>query len=119
MTLGAAVGRSNAQCIPSSRYGAVLSFVVLLALLVLVTSSAGVGAQVTPIDDEPGIEAPGLGNIVGSPEAGPEPEDAGDRGGWAQLTLAVVVFGGVLFIGSRILKESRAGRSARIPDTSG
>ncbi len=71
---------------------------------------APASAQVTPIDDEPGIDAPGLGNIVGSPEAGPEPEDAGDRGGWAQLALAGILAGAVLFIGSRILAESRRGR---------
>lgn len=103
-----------------------------LIIIVLATIAVAVGAtvrpadaQLTPIEDEPGLEAPGLGDIVGSPEAGPEPEDAGDRGGWAQLTLAVVIAGGVLFIGSRILKESRAGRGVGTgqasppPETSG
>jgi len=32
-----------------------------------------------------------LGNIIGSPDPGPEPEDAGDRGGWAQLALLGVL----------------------------
>ena len=68
-------------------------------------------AQVTPIGDEPGTDAPGLGNITGSPEAGPKPEDAGDRGGWAQLGLAGVIAGAVLFIGSRIVSESRRSRA--------
>jgi len=71
---------------------------------------APAAAQITPIDDEPGTEAPGLGNIIGSPEAGPDPEDPGDRGGWAQLALAGILAGAVLFIGSRILAESRRGR---------
>jgi hypothetical protein len=73
------------------------------------------GAQLTPIDDEPDVETPGLGEIIGSPEAGPDPEDAGDRGGWAQLTLAGVMLGGVLFIARRVVKESRSGRAHNDP----
>jgi hypothetical protein len=75
------------------------------------------GAQLTPIDDEPDVETPGLGQIIGSPEAGPDPEDAGDRGGWAQLSLAGVMLGGVLFIARRIVKESRSGRVGNAPPT--
>lgn len=86
-------------------------FVLLTALAIAsdVVVPATATAQLTPIDDEPGNEAPGLGDIIGSPDAGPDPEDAGDRGGWAQLLLAMVICGGVLFIGSRILRESRRG----------
>jgi hypothetical protein len=69
--------------------------------------SPPVDAQITPIDDQPATDAPGLGSIIGSPDAGPDPEDAGDRGGWAQLVLAGVMAGGVVFIGSRILREVR------------
>jgi hypothetical protein len=69
--------------------------------------SPPVDAQLTPIDDQPETDAPGLGSIIGSPAAGPDPEDAGDRGGWAQLVLAGVMAGGVVFIGSRILREVR------------
>jgi hypothetical protein len=67
---------------------------------------APVGAQVTPIDDEP-EDAPGLGSIIGTPDAGPKPDDPGDRGGYAQLGLAVVLAGGIAFIGSRVVRESR------------
>lgn len=73
------------------------------------------GAQLTPIDDEPDVETPGLGEIIGSPEAGPDPEDAGDRGGWAQLALAGVMLAGVMFIARRIVKESRSGRRHNAP----
>lgn len=69
--------------------------------------SPPVDAQITPIDDQPDTDAPGLGSIIGSPDAGPDPEDPGDRGGWAQLVLAGVMAGGVVFIGSRIFREVR------------
>ena len=64
-------------------------------------------AQVTPLEEE-SEEAPGLGVIVGTPEAGPEPEDAGDRGGFAQLGLAIVLFVAIGFIASRVVKGARA-----------
>lgn len=73
-------------------------------LPVLDQSSAA--AQVTPLDEEPD-DAPGLGSIVGSPDAGPDPEDPGDRGGYAQLGLALVLFAGVAFIASRIVRDAR------------
>lgn len=94
-----------------ARLAPTMSIIVAATLLALLTAiSTPVGAQLTPIEDEPGLEAPGLGNIVGSPEAGPDPEDAGDRGGWAQLGLAGVLVVAITFIGSRIRKESRRGR---------
>jgi len=64
-------------------------------------------AQVQDLNPEPVEDPPGLGNIVGSPDPGPKPTDAGDRGGAAQLTLAVVLFGGVGFIGFRISRAIR------------
>lgn len=75
-------------------------------------------AQVTPLDEEPD-DAPGLGSIVGSPDAGPDPEDAGDRGGYAQLGLAVILLFGVAFIATRIVREARSGkqRSAGLSDS--
>jgi len=94
---------------------------VLLALFVLmpvVTAATTLvapsmtdyaSAQVTPLDDDPD-DAPGLGSIVGTPDAGPDPEDAGDRGGFAQLGLAIALFLGLGFIGWRIVRESRQGR---------
>lgn len=67
--------------------------------------------QVTPIEDEQPDDAPGLGRITGTPDPGPAPEDAGDRGGTAQLALAAVLFGGLLFIGWRIGREVTRNRS--------
>ncbi len=99
----------------SLKKGVSVALMTLLCLAVASTTPQWVpaaAAQVTPIDDEPGNEAPGLGNIIGSPDAGPDPEDLGDRGGWAQLALAGLLLGAVLFIGSRILAESRRGRAA-------
>lgn len=81
-----------------------------LGTVVLVLDSTEAGAQITPLDEEQ-EEAPGLGDITGSPEAGPDPEDAGDRGGFAQLTLAVVLGGAILFIGSRLIRAARANQS--------
>ncbi len=59
-------------------------------------------------EDAPDEELPGLGKIIGSPDAGPDPEDAGDRGGWAQLALAGVLLVGVGFIAFRIVRGVRA-----------
>lgn len=94
---------------------------VLVALLVIGTTAFGglatvnasvAGAQVTPLDDEPDNDSPGLGRITGTPDPGPAPEDAGDRGGAAQLALAVVLFSGLLFIGWRIRTEVRRNRAS-------
>lgn len=78
----------------------------LLLSIAVVTTAEPLHAQVTPLDEEPD-ESPTLGRITGSPEAGPKPEDPGDRGGWAQLTLAVVMAGGVGFIGFQIARQVR------------
>ena len=69
-------------------------------------------AQVTPIDEEEPDDTPGLGRITGTPDAGPSPEDAGDRGGTAQLALALVIFGGLAFIAWRIRAEVSRNRGA-------
>lgn len=87
----------------------VVVVVVVVVVAVVIGISGGIGPASTVgsaaaqiVDEDPPEESPGLGNIVGSPDAGPDPEDPGDRGGWAQLGLAVLVFGGVVFIVSRI-----------------
>lgn len=64
--------------------------------------------QSVDAEDAPDEELPGLGKIIGSPDAGPDPQDAGDRGGWAQLALAGVLLVGVGFITFRIARGVRA-----------
>ena len=100
-----------------SRYCSLLrrSLFALLVLSALAAPATTVwaepaAAQVTPLDED-GEEAPGLGDITGTPDAGPEPEDAGDRGGAAQLVLAVMIFSGIAFIVSRIALATRSANS--------
>ena len=75
-------------------------------------------AQVTPLEDEPDV-APNLGRITGSPDPGPAPEDAGDRGGLIQLVLAIILFSGLLFIATRIRVEVQRNRLGAKPESRG
>lgn len=70
------------------------------------TAATDAGEDQPPATDSDADEIPGLGNIIGSPDAGPKPEDAGDRGGYAQLLLAAVLFGAVAFILRKIFREA-------------
>ena len=49
---------------------------------------------------------PGYNSIIGSPEAGPEPEDAGDRGGSLQFTVFFVMLAGVLVVLVRVMRAA-------------
>lgn len=42
------------------------------------------------------------GRIIGSPDAGPDPQHSGDRGGWAQFAILAVMMAGIVFIAWRI-----------------
>ena len=53
------------------------------------------------------------GRIIGSPAAGPKPENPGDRGGYAQLLTAFMIFTGLTFIAVRIWRETVKARHAR------
>lgn len=96
------------------RLGYVLAAIAIAASVLTIapvsTVAAPASAQVTPLDDEPD-EAPNLGRITGSPDPGPAPEDAGDRGGLIQLGLAAVLFSGLIFIATRIRAETIRNRS--------
>ena len=91
---------------------------LLVALMLLIAGSTMMGgvvvsaeraaAQVTPLDDDT-TDAPGLGSIVGSPDAGPSPDDAGDRGGAAQLGVALGLLAALCFIGFQIWRSARRG----------
>lgn len=104
--------------------GAVLLVLICVALLPFAeavfksVASQPVAAQVTPLGDDPDEEAPNLGRITGTPDPGPAPEDAGDRGGLIQLGLAAILFGGLVFIATRVSKEVRRNRG-RDPRTRG
>ena len=92
---------------------ALLVIVIALGTTAIVPKIEASGLQEDPAPAEVTTEPediPGLGSIIGSPEPGPKPEDAGDRGGWAQLALGGIVIGGVAFIVRKIFREAEAGR---------
>ncbi len=101
------------SCVRPAGFRPHLLTLVLAIFLAVAAIPDVAAAQVTPLGEEQADDPPGLGSIIGSPEAGPKPEDAGDRGGWAQLFLAVVLFGGVGFLLTRIF-----GAAARGADSS-
>ena len=73
---------------------------LLLGLLLSVVGAPAVAAQDDDIPDA-------CRTIVGCPDAGPKPENPGDRGGYAQfMTLGALVLG-VGFIGYRISRAVR------------
>ena len=53
------------------------------------------------------------GRIIGSPAAGPKPEGNGDRGGYAQLLTAFMIFAALVFIAWNIRREVVKGRLAK------
>jgi len=50
------------------------------------------------------------GHSIGSPDAGPKPQQSGDRGGSAQLTLLALLIVAVSFIMWKIIHGARGGR---------
>ena len=83
------------------------------ALAVATIASPGAAAAQTegPTTTVVADDVPGLGEIIGSPDAGPKPTDAGDRGGAAQLALAAILLGGVSFILVKIFREVQGSQS--------
>jgi hypothetical protein len=78
----------------------VVAALVLGVALSLATAPAAI-AQGDDLPDE-------CRTIIGCPDAGPKPENPGDRGGYAQfMTLGALVLG-VGFIGFRITRAVRA-----------
>ncbi len=78
-----------------------LTFLGALAVM-MVEPVAAFSAQVTDpdfLDD--------AGRIIGSPAAGPKPENPGDRGGYAQILTLAMMAGSVAFIGWRIARQVR------------
>lgn len=75
--------------------------VVLLATLGVLLLASAAGAQSDDIADQ-------CRTIVGCADAGPKPENPGDRGGYAQLLLLTGLVGGIGFIAWRIVRSARA-----------
>lgn len=80
---------------------------LVLAALLIMGLAAPAGAQ----DDIPDA----CRTIIGCPDAGPEPENPGDRGGYAQLLTLVVLAGGVGFILTKVGLAVRSGDRRAVP----
>ncbi len=49
--------------------------------------------------------------MIPRPNSGREPESPSDRGGWLQLTVMAVMVGGLVVIGSLVVRESRKAKA--------
>ncbi len=62
---------------------------------------------------DPVVEVPaGAGRIIGSPHAGPQPQQSGDRGGRLQLATLGAVAAAVALIAWRVARASRRARAS-------
>ena len=103
---------------------AILLAVVAAALLLgaHATASAHEGEDETlPADAgdtlDPVLKVPeGADRIIGSPEAGPEPQHSGDRGGSLQFATMGAAAAAVAFIMWRITRSARRTARLRLPD---
>src|SRR5436190_18093578 len=74
------------------------------------TAAAAPAGPVTPapgvtVEDVP---AGCVGHSIGEPECGVKPQNPGDRGGWAQELLFLLVLGGMALIFFVIIRSTRA-----------
>lgn len=61
----------------------------------------------------PVVEVPaGAGRIIGSPHAGPQPQQSGDRGGRLQLATLGALAAAVALIAWRVVRASRRARAS-------
>lgn len=75
-------------------------FVVALMLVLTLALAASPVAAQDEIPDQ-------CRTIIGCADAGPKPENPGDRGGYAQLLTLVVLAGGVGFIMTKVIRAAR------------
>lgn len=62
---------------------------------------------------DPVVEVPaGAGRIIGSPHAGPQPQQSGDRGGRLQLATLGALAAAVALIAWRVVRASRRARAS-------
>lgn len=83
-----------------------LSFAVALTVVVLVVTASVAAGTDDQIPDE-------CRTIIGCPDAGPEPENPGDRGGYAQLLTLGVLVVGVGFVMTKVFRAARANSADR------
>lgn len=74
---------------------------IMMLAVTLALASVPAAAQDDEIPDQ-------CRTIIGCADAGPKPENPGDRGGYAQLLTLVVLAGGVTFIMVKITRAARA-----------
>ena len=72
------------------------------------TTTEAPGADRSP--SPPQTVPDGLGNSLPRPTAGPEPDDAGDRGGWLQFALLAAMVAAASFVLSRLFRTGRRAR---------
>jgi hypothetical protein len=83
-----------------------------LPVVIVEPDASGSGTTEPPSIDSPPTQPPGgvPGDILPGPEAGPEPDDPGDRGGWLQLSILGLVVAAIAGITLLVWRESRSRR---------
>ena len=90
--------------------------IVIIAMTVVGVSPApaamfgGASAADASVMQPAGAVPDDAGHSIGSPDAGPKPEQSGDRGGSAQLTLLALLIVAVSFVMWKIFHGARGGR---------
>ena len=90
--------------------------VVIIAMTVVGVSPApaamigGASADDASVIQPAGAVPDDAGHSIGSPDAGPKPEQSGDRGGSAQLTLLALLIVAVSFVMWKIFHGARGGQ---------
>lgn len=120
----ASAGRAGPRRPPTGRNGTLDRRTVILSAVILAVAIVGGTAVVAAlVDDGPRQDTQGQlteqggakPHIIPRPNEGREPQDPGDRGGWAQLTLLGVIVVSVIGIAVVVVRGSagaRAGRAA-------
>jgi hypothetical protein len=88
----------------------VVASVALVLVLTAASHERGGGSPTTTQTTEVPTAVPAP-NMLPLPNQGTPPHDVGDRGGAAQIALAVTMFGAVGLIGVKVVRDSRRARS--------
>lgn len=97
--------------------------IILSAIVLMVAIIGGVTAVALLSDGDTGRDTAIETSAEGQPDAKPRsipkpnegraPEDAGDRGGWAQLSLLVLIVASISGIGVKVVRGSKTSRQRR------